>query len=78
MPWPAHSTAPRGEPPPLMHQPIGQAFEEVIEGICSVLISIGYSIEKGVESNVQPHSRRGRRLGGGAFPGSNLGMAGCH
>ena len=46
MPWPAYSTIPRGEPPSLMDHPIGQAFEEVIDGICSVLISIGYSIEK--------------------------------
>lgn len=45
MPWPVY-TAPQGEPPALMHYPIGQAFEEVMEGICSVLISVGYSIEK--------------------------------
>ena len=45
MPWPVY-TAPHGKPSPLMHSPIGQAIEEVMEGICSVLISIGYSIEK--------------------------------
>ncbi|KAL8790965.1 MAG: hypothetical protein Q9195_006110 [Heterodermia aff. obscurata] len=41
MPWAVY-TAPHS----MMHDPIGQAFEEVMEGICSVLISIGYSIEK--------------------------------
>ena len=45
MPWPVHK-APHGKPSPLLHYPIGQAFEEVMEGICSVLISAGYSIEK--------------------------------
>ncbi|CAF9914513.1 MAG: hypothetical protein HETSPECPRED_001999 [Heterodermia speciosa] len=44
-PGPAYA-APHGEPLPLTHDPIGQAFEEVMEGICSVLISIGYSIEE--------------------------------
>ena len=44
MPGPVY-TAPHGEPLPLTHDPIGQAFEEVMEGICSVLISVGYSIE---------------------------------
>lgn len=45
MPWPVY-TAPHRKPPLLMHYPIGQAIEEVMEGICSVLISIGCSIEK--------------------------------
>ena len=44
MPWPVY-TASHGKPPPLMHTPIGRAIEEVMEGICSVIISIGYSIE---------------------------------
>ena len=45
MPWAVYA-APHGKPPPSMHYPIGQAMEEVMGGICSVLISIGYSIEK--------------------------------
>ena len=45
MPWPILS-APHGKHPSLMQYPIGQAIEEVMEGICSVLISVGSSIEK--------------------------------
>ena len=44
MPW-SDKTSPQGEPPPLTDHPIGQAIGEVMEGICSVLISVGYSIE---------------------------------
>lgn len=39
------NTSPHGESSPLMNHPIGQAIGEVMEGICSVLISVGYSIE---------------------------------
>ena len=44
LPW-SVNTSPRGEPSPLIVYPISRAIGEVMEGICSVLISVGYSIE---------------------------------
>lgn len=46
LPWPYLNEAHKAESKGLDHHPVGQAIEEVMDGICSVLIGAGRSIEE--------------------------------
>ena len=46
LPWSLHGEAPGKGPEAKRHHPVGQAIEEVLNTICSVLIAVGDSIER--------------------------------
>ena len=46
LPWSVHEQAHNAGAKPPRHHPVGQAIEEVMDGICNVLIAVGSSIER--------------------------------